>query len=285
MRASTIKLVLVGLLATGVFLPACDQVKKMTGGEPAEPEVTTVTETTNNTQTPPETPPETPPAATPDAGADTKPADAGADTPAAADAGADAPVEVDEAKFLNAFYESTCVKAHITDEEKQKEILAKVMERYEFSAEDFEKARGQMEEKESIKIALKTRMEKCNKKAAESYLTVGSTEEVEKPKTPKAPSFEGTRTQSVNSAGINGQLRLNFTNKSTVNGTFTGKREGAFFNIPLQGTVAKDGGFRGIGKQGTNRVSFQGRVSKTGATGVMDATINKQSAKIMINAK
>ena len=200
------------------------------------------------------------------------------------DAAADAVVEVDEAKFLNAFYESTCVKAHVTDEEKQKEILAKVMERYEFAAEDFEKARGQMEEKESIKIALKTRMDKCNKKAAESYLKVGSTEEVEKPK-PSTPSFFGTKTQSVNSAGINGTLRMNFTNKYTVSGTLTGKREGAFFNIPIKGTVGKDGGFRGNGKQGTNRVSFQGNVSKSGATGMMDATINKQTAKISINAK
>lgn len=289
MKASTLKFLLVGLLATGLFAPGCDQVKKLTGGEQAQPEETTVTEETKPEETPPtEQPPtEEPPAAVADAGADTKTPDAGQPA-AAADAGGDtaaAPIEVDEAKFINAFYETTCVQAQIADVEKQKEIKAKILERYEFSEESYDQARGQLEEKEGTKLALKARMEKCNKKAAEGFLKAGSAEvEATKP-VAKAPDFLGSRTQAINSGGISGKLNINFTKKMTVNGNFSGKKEGVFFNIPLQGAVDKDGSFKGLGRQGANQIRFNGKASKNGAVGVIEATINKQSTKINISAK
>jgi len=83
-----------------------------------------------------------------------------------------------------------------------------------------------------------------------------------------------------------GELTLNFnSSKRTVSGFFKGTREGRFFNIPVKGSVGRDGKFSARGRQGTNSATIQGNVKGKAATGQIRADINKLPFNARLDAK
>lgn len=298
-HTSTKVSLLVLLACFGLSVTACDQVKSLTGDKP-KVEDTKPTETTEN-KTPTDTTDDKTGEKTDDKTAENtgektgeKTDDkTGEKTAEKADEKTDektdekAP-EVDEAKFINAFFEMTCMKIHVSSTEKQKPISDAILARYEFTQEQYDAAKKSLGEKENVKLVLKGRMPQCNKKAAEAFLTKGSGEEpaeVKKKPAPR-PKFYKTRKQIIRNSQIqNGKLVLNLQSNGKVSGLFSGKREGKFFNLPLSGKVDKKGKWRAGGKQGSNRVSAFGTATDKGAFGQLTATINKKSYKTRINAK
>lgn len=82
-----------------------------------------------------------------------------------------------------------------------------------------------------------------------------------------------------------GEFRVVFTNKGKVTGYFKGKREGKFFNLPLNGRVSKDGKFSATGRMGKNSVSAKGKASTKGATGSLSGKINQKNFRLNFSAK
>lgn len=293
------KTLLMSLLALSFTVTAC---KKDEDEGPVEDEVTEETTTEENTDETSEegtTEEETTEEETSEEET-TEEADAGADT-AEEDAGAEE-VAVDESLFIKALYEVTCVQAQIEDIAKQKEIIAEVHARYGFDAESFKKAQDQIGEKDNVSLALKARMEKCTKEAAEGFAKAGSseegseeegseetTEEDKKPK-PKPRAYKVGRVQDrgVSAGDISGaSVVLNFARDGKIKGYFKGKRSGKAFNVPLKGTVSKkDGSFSISGRMGQSRVKGRGTANKTGeASGSLSGSIFSKGFRARFKAR
>ncbi len=263
----TLKFVLAALLVAGVST-GCDKSGEA-GGE------TTTTATAETTVA------ETTPAAETTAEADTTP-----------DAGAAA--AVDEAMYIKAAYEVTCVKAKIEDPEKQKTILAEVYPRYGFeTAEAFTAAETSMAGAESVKMALEEKMKNCTVEAAEGFQTAGAAdgETAEKPAeetkkaAPKLSYTPGGYSGTVGGGGIEGgTIKLTATDDGKATGVFKGKREGKSFLIALKGEIGKDGKFRLNGGKG-NSAQVSGTLKGDKANGKIDAIVNKQKFTVAFSAK
>ena len=206
-------------------------------------------------------------------------------------------IEVDEAMFISAYYETTCVQAKIADPGKQKEIMSEIHARYGFDADSFKSAQTSVGEQANVKLALESRMKDCTEEAAEGFAKAGSvavTDEKEDPKdekkTPPKPSLKykvDTYTARGLSIGdINqGEIVVSFTKDAKVKGFFKGKREGKFFNIPLKGSIDKGGTFNANGRSGRNNVSVTGGASMSSATGQVQGNINSKGFKLRFTAK
>ena len=215
--------------------------------------------------------------------------------------------EVDETMFIKAYYEVTCVQAHVSDPGKAKEIIAEIMPRYGFDEAGYKAAETALGSKPNVTAALKVKMESCTKEAAEGFLKAGATDAPpaeagadagtpeadagakveEKKKAPPKPKFAKSVTQrGINSDGVvKGQLNIKTAKGGTLIGTFRGQREGRAFNIPLRGKVSNSGTFTVSGKQGSNNVKVSGKLGAKSATGTIKGSINKRPVTIKVNAK
>jgi len=153
MKSTINKTLLMSLLLFGLSISAC----KKDGGE--EP---TTEPTEEPTEEPKEEPKEEP---------TEEPTEEPKEEPAAA--------EVDESMFIKAYYETTCVQAKIEDPAKQKEIIKEIQLRYGFESDEaYKTAETAVASKENVKIALKSRMEKCtSKEIAEGFAKAGAAAE------------------------------------------------------------------------------------------------------------
>lgn len=193
---------------------------------------------------------------------------------------------VDEGKFINAYYEMTCVQKEIVDSAKQKPIIDAILARYEFEQAAYDEAAKTLTVKDNVKIAFKSRMEKCTKASAEGFLTTGSVEvaavdatEPVKPKKPSMPKFFGKRTMgTVSGSGIdNGKVIMMIGKDGKISGQFTGKKEGKVFLFPLSGKAERNGKFRAAGSKGSNRATISGSASTSGVRGKINGTLNKKA--------
>ena len=206
---------------------------------------------------------------------------------------------VDEGKFINAYYEIACVQKEIVDAEKQKPIIDAILARYEFEQAAYEESVKTLSTKDNVKMAFTSRMEKCDKAIAEGFLTTGSAEvaaaeeekedkkDAVKKAAPTMPKFFGKKTTgSVSGSGITGGKVMMMIGKTgKVKGQFTGKKEGKVFVFPLSGSAGRDGKFRAMGSNGSNRATITGNATGSGVRGKISGTINKQAFVTSFSAK
>lgn len=206
--------------------------------------------------------------------------------------------EVDEAMYIKAAYEVTCVKAKIEDTETQKGILAEVYPRYGFTEETFGAAEKTMAETTSATEAVKSKMEGCTPEVAAAFKTAGADveakpEEVKKEegKTEKKPAKAAVKDGKYNGAVTGGGLTdggVKITVKDggkTILAKFQGKREGSKFIIPMKGTIAKDGNFTMSGKKGQHTASAKGRFKGGVANARITGSVNKKGLNVTFTAK
>lgn len=272
------QLVLCALLCLGLGLSACKKDKE--SGEETETETEVVTEE-----------PTTEEPAIEEAATEEPVAQADAGTDAAAEN------EVDEALFITALYETTCVQGRIEDTEKQKSILDEIYARYGFDEESFKAANDKLGEQANVQSALKLRMEKCTSvEVAESFAKAGdATEETTEEKKDEevkkaAPKFSTTGAyvqRGVRMGNFNqGELRLSFSSSNTVSGQFKIKADTVLVKIPLRGRINKDGSFNASGQKGANNsLRITGNATTKAATGSISGTINGTSVSSGMNAK
>ena len=208
---------------------------------------------------------------------------------------------LDEALFNKAYYEATCVQSQIEDPERQNAILDEIYARYGFEADSYKTAREQMAEAEHVKMALKTRMEKCTKEVAETFEKAGAveegaavaeeetTEEKTEDNKPKAPVMAykagNYSDRGINFANIkNATVLIKAGKDGSFTGSFEGRRDKAF-DIPFRGKIGKDGKFTANGRTRFNSVSVQGQATKDAAVGTVSGTIDNQKYKIRFTAK
>ena len=83
--------------------------------------------------------------------------------------------QVDESLFIKAYFEVTCVQAHIDDPTLQTRIIEEIRARYGFDSEAaYRAAEAEVAEKPNIKFALESRMKACTKPMAESFEKAGA---------------------------------------------------------------------------------------------------------------
>ena len=144
---------------------ACDKIKEATGtSEETTEETTSTDETTEETTeetTPEETTPEetTPEETTP---TETTPAEE------------EEQVDVNEAMFILAYYETTCVQANVNDPAEQEKIITEIRARYGFDEDSYKAAADLVGEKPNVKLALEAKMKGCTADAAKSFLKAGA---------------------------------------------------------------------------------------------------------------
>ena len=273
------QLVLCGLLCLGLGLSACNKDKE--SGEETETEVVTEEPTIEEPAT--EEPVVEEPVAQQDAGL----ADAGVVV-----------AEVDEALFITALYEATCVQGCIEDTEKQKSILDEVYARYGFDEESFKAANEKLGEQANVQSALKLRMEKCTSvEVAEGFAKAGdaaeeTTEEDKKEDAVKKPAPKFSTTGAYVQRGVRmgsfnqGELRLSFSSGNTVSGQFKIKADTVLVKIPLRGRINKDGSFTANGQKGANNsLRITGNATTKKATGSISGKINGTDVRSSMNAQ
>ncbi|GEM_PF-6006378 len=208
------------------------------------------------------------------------------------------PAKVDEAMYLKAAFETTCVKAHVNDAEKLKETLTEVYARYGFDEAKFGAAEKSMAENASTTTALKEKMKLCTKeiagqlkeKSSEDLLKTEVKKDEKDPKkdptgdhnhTPKT-NLAGKYKSAVNAVGFSGaKIGLTVKKDNSVLCSFKGKREGKLFSYVLRGKIQKNGSFS-ANKKG---VKISGSIKKGTASGSLSGSINKKAFKARFNAK
>ena len=106
-------------------------------------------------------------------------------------------------------------------------------------------------------------------------------EQAAKPE-PKAPPITGAVTGNVGGSGItDGELKLVIRKDYGVGGSFTGKREGSSFLIPLEkGQVNPNNDRIDVrGSRGKNSARINGKVTEGGVSGTISGTINEEPFK------
>ncbi len=202
-------------------------------------------------------------------------------------------VEVDEAMYIKAGYEVTCVRAKVEDTETQKGILTEVYARYGFTEESFAAAEKQLAETPSVQEAIKTKMEACTPEAAAGFKEAGAEdkpaeEEKKEEKTEKKkPAFKGGKFAGTVTGGGVTEGKIDVTIKDDMTGyaKFSGKREGKKFNIPMKGSVGKDGKFTFTGGRGANKGTATGVVKSGTANGRIKGSIHQKAFSVTFNAK
>ncbi len=209
-------------------------------------------------------------------------------------------VKVDEAMYLKAAFETTCVKAHINDAEKLKETLAEVYARYGYDEAKFGDAQKAMMENVSTTTALGEKMKLCTKEIA-GQLKEKSSEDLMKAEVKaddtkadgekvvkKAPAvvYTGKYKANVSATGFTGTaMSITVKKDNKVLASFKGKREGKLFSLILRGEVKKGGVFTATGKKGTATASITGTIKKGSAVGSVSGSINKKPYNTRFNAK
>ena len=211
--------------------------------------------------------------------------------------------EIDQALYINALYETTCVAARVMEVGRQKEIRDEIYARYGFTEESFTAAREQMKGDASLEQALKVRMEQCTSaEIAEGYAKAGQAamaadmgvdmeeeKEEEKVKRPSRKySTSGAYTQrGIRSGTFNqGELRLTFAANKRASGQFTIKADGVLVNIPLSGSISDDGAFSMSGSRGANNsLRVSGTATTKSASGSMSGKVNATAFNASVNAQ
>lgn len=191
-------------------------------------------------------------------------------------------VEVDEALYIKAAFEVSCVKAKIENPEEQKEILEKIYPRYGFeSVEKFAAAEIALKDSSSVKAAIDNKMNDCTDELAKSFKEAGASDEVkkeaeeekkeekqeEKKKKAPAPKFkDGHYTGSFVAGDIqSGKIDCDVF-KSKITCRAVGKAEGKVFSVPASGKVEASGRFNIQGGGDKDAVHLQGELSNSGAS-------------------
>ncbi|MBA2662828.1 MAG: hypothetical protein H0U74_11065 [Bradymonadaceae bacterium] len=268
----TLKTLCIALIAAGLVFPACKK-------EEAAQEPTTTAEEV----APEEQPAEEEPVAV-------------EEEPAAEEAA------VNEDNYIKAAFEVTCVNAHIDDPARAREIKNEIYPRYGFDEASFAKAQETLTSRETVKMAVETRMERCNKDFAEKLgeaqvapegeeaavvEAVAEAGETKKPVVKKAvPAKTGTlNDRAISGGGFQGaELRLNVRPDFKVSGEFRGKREGSAFIVPVSGTVSDKGDLRATGERGGNTVQVNGKLNAAGASGSLSGSVHKVNYNVTFSA-
>ncbi|TXD37103.1 hypothetical protein FRC98_10220 [Lujinxingia vulgaris] len=208
--------------------------------------------------------------------------------------------EVNEDMYVNAAFEVTCVNAQIEDPARATEIKNEIYPRYGFTEESFNAAQEQMAERESVKMAIETRMEKCTAELAESLAEAGAAEG-EEAAGEEAPAEEGAaakkapakpmpaKTGSMNGnfggGGFEGaSIRMMVRPDFKVSGQVRGNREGAAFAIPFSGEVSTDGNISATGERDGNTVNVSGKLTASGAAGKIEGSVHQRDYSVNYNA-
>ncbi|WP_199589831.1 hypothetical protein [Lujinxingia litoralis] len=207
--------------------------------------------------------------------------------------------EVNEDMYINAAFEVTCVNAQIEDPARATEIKNEIYPRYGFTEESFNAAQEQLAERESVKTALETRMEKCTAELAESLAEAGAAEageeaageeaggeETAKKAPAKAmPAKTGAMTGNFGGGGFDGaSIRMSVRPDFKVTGTVRGNREGAAFAIPFSGEVSRGGDINATGERNGNTVKVSGKLTAAGAAGELQGSVHQRDYKVNYNA-
>lgn len=201
------------------------------------------------------------------------------------DADEDAP-EIDEAMFIKAAYEVSCVKAKIDDPEEQKEILEVVYPRYGFeTVEEYAVAETALKDSTSVKTALDEKMKDCTVEIAKAFKTAGAAEEAaeaeeegddKKPSKPKAAYKQGTFRGSLSGAGIESG-KVNCTAFSgQLKCLISGKAEGKGFSIPATGKINSNGSYSAKGERSGNTASMSGQLRGSNGSGKVTLSVFKR---------
>ncbi len=270
----------VALLATGLFLPACEK-----PADKAEPAAEAVQEAEQ---------------------AQEEAAEAAVEAAEKEEEAAEAEAEVNEDNYIKAAFEVTCVNAHIDDPARARELKEEIYPRYGFDEASFQAAQEKLADNDMVKAAITARMERCNQEFAEKLGEAQPAEEAgEEAAAEEAAPAEGAaaaekkapakpvpaKVGALNDAGISGggltetSLRLNVRNDFGVSGELRGKREGAAFIVPVRGTVTEKGDISATGERGGNTVNVTGRLTKNGATGSLSGSIHQKNFNTTFNAK
>lgn len=220
---------------------------------------------------------------------------------------AEAAAEIDEDMYVKAAFEVACVRAHIDDPARSKEIQTEVYARYGFTEESFKEAQEAMKGQDTVSLAVTSRMERCTAELAGGLAEAGApeAEEAEAAEGETEAAAEGTKAVAKKAApkaqpaatgvfhdrGVSGggfedsQLRLNIRPNFQVSGEFRGKREGVNFIVPITGTVAPDNTITARGERGGNSVNITGRVTPQGASGSLTGSVHQQNYNVRYNAR
>lgn len=276
----TLKNLFIALATAGLLLPACK--KGEDAPEPAAQE------------------------ATAEAAPAEEEAEAAPEEQAQADeeAAEEAPVEVNEDMYIKAAYEVTCVNAKLDDPARAGEIKQEIYARYGFTEESFVQAEEALKDRESVKMAVSTRMESCTAELAAKLGEAGAevaeaeteeaaeeaaeeTAQAKKPAPKPTPAkVGGLRARNISGGAFEGaELRLNVRADFKVSGEFRGKREGAQFVIPVSGEVAKNGELRATGERQGNSVALSGKLTSAGASGSLQGSVHQKPYNVTFNAQ
>lgn len=215
--------------------------------------------------------------------------------------------KVDEAMYLKAAFEATCVKVHVNDAEKQKETLDAIYARYGFDGEKFAAAQKLMVTNTITTAAITEKMKLCNKELAvqlkekESEVLLAALLKDPKVKDPKVKdsenhpvkpkpkpsvSYEGLYRGTISAVGFTkAKVRITVKRGNKVIASMKGYREGKKFTIPMSGKVSKGGKFSLSGKNGTATAKLSGSLKKTSAAGTVSGSIFKKAYSASFNAK
>lgn len=195
---------------------------------------------------------------------------------------------VDEAMFIKAAYEVSCVKAKVDNPEEQKEILEIVYPRYGFeTVEEYQEAETSFKDSPSVKAALDDKMKGCTVEVARGFKTAGADEqpaaaegegeaaekadekgdEKAKPAAPAAPYKDGSFTGPYAGTGLkSGRINCS-AYRGMLKCSVSGSAEGKGFSVPASGKIEKNGRFDVSGTAGKNKVSLKGQLKGTKAIG------------------
>lgn len=250
--------------------------------------------------------PEAPAAAEETAEAEEAAEEAGEEAAAEEEETAEGAAEIDEDMYVKAAFEVACVRAHIDDPARSKEIQTEVYPRYGFTEESFKEAQEAMKGQDTVSLAVTSRMERCTAELAgglaeagapetEAEAAEGETEaaaddtkaEAKKAAPKPKPAATGTfHDRGVSGGGFeDSQLRLNIRDNFQVSGEFRGKREGVNFIVPVSGTVAPDNTITAKGERGGNSVNISGRVTPQGASGSLTGSVHQKNYNVRYNAR
>lgn len=209
--------------------------------------------------------------------------------------------EVNEDMYVNAAFEVTCVNAQIEDPARAAEIKNEIYPRYGFTEESFTAAQEQMAERESVKMAIETRMEKCTAEMAEGLAEAGAPEGEEaageeaaaetgsaatKKAAPKPiPAKTGAMSGNFGGGGFEeASIRLTVRPDFKVSGQVRGNREGAAFAVPFSGEVSRSGDISATGERDGNTVRVSGKLTANGASGKLEGSVHQRDYSVNYNA-